>query len=163
MIRGRVVGQNETIVKLGKANLRVREAVRLSISRLTLELLRKVKADKLSGQVLNVRTGRLRRSITQRVETSPGQITGIVGTNVKYARVHEFGFTGPQSVKAHVRQIKSAFGRSLSGTRPVIVRAHSRNVHIPERSFLRSALADMEPRIRSQMRELIARELGGRL
>lgn len=163
MIRGRIAGQNETIVKLGRANLRVREAVRLSISRLTLELLRKVKADKLSGQVLNVRTGRLRRSITQRVETSPGRITGIVGTNVKYARVHEFGFTGQQSVKAHVRQIKSAFGRSLSGARPVIVRAHSRNVHIPERSFLRSALADMEPRIRSQMRELIARELGGRL
>ena len=45
----------------------INEAVRQSIVRSTLKLLVKVKREKLSGQVLNVRTGRLRRSITQKV------------------------------------------------------------------------------------------------
>lgn len=54
MIRGAIVGDRETIAKLGTAKERARDGVRKSVVRLTLELLRKVKAEKLSGQVLNV-------------------------------------------------------------------------------------------------------------
>ncbi len=36
-------------------------------------------------------TGRLRNSITHRLETETGQIIGIVGTNVEYASFQEFG------------------------------------------------------------------------
>lgn len=61
----------------------INEAVRQSIVRSTLKLLVKVKREKLSGQVLNVRTGRLRRSITQKVIDLSNGVTGIVGTNVE--------------------------------------------------------------------------------
>jgi HK97 gp10 family phage protein len=38
-----------------------------------------------------VDTGRLRASITNRIETEEGQLVGIVGTNVVYASYQEFG------------------------------------------------------------------------
>jgi hypothetical protein len=65
---------------------------------------------------------------------------------VSYARQHEYGFAGAVSVKAHLRMVKKAFGRSITPTQ-VHVRAHARNVVYPERSFLRSALKDMTPEI----------------
>lgn len=44
---------------------------------------------------LAVRTGRLRRSITQRVRVeSSGKFSAMVGTNVGYARKHELGLEG---------------------------------------------------------------------
>lgn len=161
MIRGMIVGQSETIAKLGKVKDQVRDGVRKSVVRLTLELLRKVKADKLSGQVLNVQTGRLRRSITQRVTEQGSTITGIVGTNVEYARAHELGFKGPVSVKAHLREIKKAWGKPLKAAKKIQVKPHTRQVELPARSFLRSALADMEPRIREEFRETLRREMVG--
>lgn len=163
MIRGMIVGDRETIAKLGKAKERARDAVRKSVVRLTLELLRKVKAEKLSGQVLNVQTGRLRRSITQRVTEQGSTITGIVGTNVEYARTHELGFKGPVSVKAHLREIKKAWGKPLKAAKKIQVKPHTRQVELPARSFLRSALADMEPKIRDELRETLRHEMKGLL
>ena len=47
--------------------------------------------DKLSGKVLKVRTGRLRSSVTSRIEGTGKNIIGKVGTNFLYAPVHEYG------------------------------------------------------------------------
>jgi phage gpG-like protein len=102
-------------------------------------LLSHVKADKLSDQVLRVSTGRLRRSITQEVQIESEKIIGIVGTNVEYARAHEYGYTGAVTVKSHIRRLKT--GKETN------VRSYSRNANIKERSFLRSALSDMESKI----------------
>lgn len=163
MIRGVIVGDREVIAKLGAAKDRAREAVKKSVVRLTLELLRKVKAEKLSGQLLNVQTGRLRRSITQRATEQGSTITGIVGTNVEYARAHELGFKGPVSVKAHLRQIKEAWGKPLKAAKKIQVKPHARQVELPARSFLRSALADMEQKIRDELRETLRHEMKGLL
>jgi phage gpG-like protein len=123
-----------------------------SIGRLTLTLLRNVKANKLSGQVLNVRTGRLRRSINQRMEgLNTEKVAGYVGTNVVYARPHEYGFKGNVPVKAHLRNIKTAFGKSISPV-TVQVQGYTRKVDTPEKSFLRSALAEMDDAIRAEIR-----------
>jgi len=47
---------------------------------------------KLSGEVLKVRTGRLRNSVTATAPVVMGDVVeGRVGTNVIYARIHELG------------------------------------------------------------------------
>lgn len=47
---------------------------------------------KLSGEALKVRTNRLRGSITRGpVQGREGTLQVVVGTNVIYARIHEFG------------------------------------------------------------------------
>ncbi len=136
MIRGYIFGDGETVAKMGRLNKAGKDAVRMSVQRLTLRLLAKVKADKLSGQVLNVRTGRLRRSINQRVEVNGQGAYGKVGTPVKYGRIHEFGGTVS-------RPSSRGPGRAT----------------YPERSFLRSALREMEPSIRAALREALVRSM----
>lgn len=143
-VRGEIKGDREVVADLRRFDAAARGEIQKGIGRIALKLLTRVKAQKLTGQALNVRTGRLRRSITQRIEASADEISGIVGTNVDYAPVHEYGFKGTVSVKQHLRLVKEAFGRPLKSPVWSTVRAHSANVNMPERSFLRSALADLK-------------------
>lgn len=142
MISGSVTGDAEVVTYLDRVASRLGPETRIGITRLTLHLQRKVKRDKLSGQVLNVRTGRLRRSVGQDVHDEGDKIVGTVSTPVEYAPPNEYGFTGTQSVRTHLRTITQAFGRPIPATE-VEVSAHSRAVNLPERSFLRSSLREM--------------------
>ncbi|KCX98868.1 HK97 gp10 family phage protein [Acinetobacter pittii] len=145
----------------GDANLsatvdRIDAEVRQSIARSTLKLLIKVKREKLNGQVLNKRTGRLGRSITQKLIELSNGVAGIVGTNVEYAPPHEYGFKGDVTVKAHLRMIKMAFGKSIN-PKQVNIKAHTRKVNLPENSFLRSALEEMRKEIKQDLEVSIRR------
>lgn len=123
------------------------------------KLTNNIKNDKLSGQVLNKRTGNLKRSISNKfVPTSTGYST-IVYTDVKYAAKHEYGFRGTEFVKEHLREVSQAFGKSIQA-RSVRVRAFTRKVNFPERSFMRSALNDFEPTLFRQLNTYIVRGLG---
>lgn len=134
---------------------KVQAAIVQSVGRSALRLQREVMENRLSGQVLNVRTGNLRRSIHQRVTNTGSAVIGEVNTNVRYGKAHEYGFVGTVNVKASLRQVRQAFGRPLKSPRYVQVRAHPRNVRLPERSFLRSALRDMKPMIETDLQKSI--------
>jgi len=148
VITGYVVGDTEVIARLQALPARVQSSLVSKVTALALRLVNRVKSDKLSGQVLKRRTGTLSRSINDRVAETPNEVTGSVGTNVAYAAFHEYGYDGTEQVKQHLREIKQAFGREIS-PRSVTVSAHSRKVNYPARSFLRSALRDMDGEIRS--------------
>jgi phage gpG-like protein len=154
-ISGRIAGANTVLNQFASVTPEARKRVRDTVSRLALQLLRHVKADKLSGQVLRNVTGTLRRSINQKVRDEQGAIIGSVGTNLSYARAHELGVDMHKAVqvRAHLRTITQAWGRPLATPRQVQVGPFSRNqhIHLPERSFLRSALDDMRPEIRQQL------------
>lgn len=137
----------------------VQSAVEKSIGRSVLKLQREVMQNRLSGQVLNVRTGNLRRSIHHQVTSSGGLVVGEVNTNVRYGIAHEYGFTGNVNVKASLRQVKQAFGKPLKSPRYVHVRAHTRDVKLPERSFLRSALRDLTPKFADDLQKSIRKVL----
>ncbi|WP_335995828.1 HK97 gp10 family phage protein [Acinetobacter pittii] len=142
--------------KLSATVDRIDAEVRQSIARSTLKLLIKVKREKLNGQVLNKRTGRLGRSITQKLIELSNGVAGIVGTNVEYAPPHEYGFKGDVTVKAHLRMIKMAFGKSIS-PKQVSIKTHTRKVDLPEKSFLRSALEEMRKEIKQDLEVSIQR------
>ena len=155
MLAARIVGAETVVSQMtalpGKAHNRVKD----QISRLTMELLTKVKSEKLSGQVLHNVTGNLRASINQRVQDLGQSIVGAVGTNLVYARAHEFGVDQFKevTVKAYLRTITSAFGKQLLTPVTFEVGSFSRNQHtkLPERSFLRSALDEMRPQVRQEL------------
>jgi phage gpG-like protein len=144
---------------------RVHNNVLRVVQRLAIEVQRSVKDDKLSGQVLHVRTGTLHRSINQQVTDSGSKVMAIIGTNVKYAGAHEYGFDGTVSVKEHVRRSKAQAAEARrtrkDGTTyltrngksggAITVGGHTRMMHMPERSFLRSTLKDFETRIRNDI------------
>lgn len=116
-----------------------------AVTRLSIELQGKVKEEKLTGQVLHVRTGTLRRSINRVVNDDPSGATAVVGTNVKYAHVHEFGFHGPVNVRSHTRTLKNGVVQN--------VRQYVRQMNMPERSFLRSSLSEMAAKIKQDIKQ----------
>lgn len=154
MIRFDIIGDRETIDRLSRVHSQVQRNVEATIGRLTLRLLARVKGDKLSGQVLKTRTGRLRRSINRRLEgAGTTSIAGYVGTNIEYARRHELGFHGTETVREHLRLIKQAWGKPLRSPKQVRVQAHSRQVDYPARSFLRTALREMGTEITANLKQ----------
>lgn len=147
MITGYVYGGEEVRAKFDQMPADARAALAKGIGRAVLEIQRHVVQDKLTGQVLKVQSGRLRRSITTRVTEQAETVTGIVGTNVEYAAAHEYGFQGTVSVREHL-------SHSKKGT-AFTVRAHSRNVNTPEKSFLRSALDDLRTQTRDEIDQAV--------
>jgi phage gpG-like protein len=113
---------------------------------------------KLSGSVLRVRTGTLRSSINTKIDESATSVTATIGTNVKYAAVHEFGFHGTVTVRAHLRHITQAWGRPIAPT-VQHVGAYSRRMNLPERSFLRSTMREMTPAFQSGIEDAAGEEL----
>ncbi len=155
MISSSIHGDGSLIEQLGKIEPNARAELRKAVDLMALKTLIRTK-EKLSDDVLHVRTGRLRRSITQNVTDTGGTIVGTVGTNVEYARVHELGFKGAVAVQAHLRTIKQAFGKQLKGGAVTIpVAAHARNVDIPARSFLQASLDECTPEFRERIIEAI--------
>ena len=175
MIIGEILGVTRTLSLLENIKGGYAPAMQRTVAQLAIMLRDHVSEDKLTGQVLHVRSGNLRRSITSRTTSNAGQFTGIVGTNCVYARIQEFGgvtkphdilprhakalmfqsagFVGPMQLLKNVngRYAKSAKGKitaaltegSLSFFRGV----HHPGSHMPERSFIRSALDDKRAEI----------------
>ena len=129
---------------------------------------------------LGVRSNRLRSSLRWNVTGLPGQaggepsridgntISGSMGSNVEYAGVHEYGFSGEVQVRSFRRGVsptqfvKAGLG-VLKGTRKLgkeafkaalgmeQVRAHRRRMNVPERAPLRTGLADHGGTITAQI------------
>ncbi len=98
-----VEGEQELRQKMDRLPARIRQRVgerALLTSALLLEA--HIKQNKLSGQALRVRSGRLRSSISHRLERAGEDLTAVVGTNVVYARIHEFGGTVTPKRAAHL-------------------------------------------------------------
>ncbi len=166
MIKATLIGQEHLIPFLREIYPRQREMLEKSVGRMALKLMRKIKEEKLTGQVLKNRTGTLRRSINYRVESNQISIYGIVGSNKSYAAAHEYGINRmvSQSVKAHLRTIKQAWGKPLKdGPREIMVRSFNRAMHmnLPERSFLRASLREMEREIATEMQSTLNKAVKG--
>jgi len=123
------------IVKLSTASRG--EAMTRSMDQSGLYLTGWIKKFRLTGprpRNLGVVTGRLRSSLSSsRAEKTSTGYTTRIGTNVKYAEVHEFGFRGVVRVRGFTRRRKGI---------SEFVSAHSRRMDVPARPFMRPALSD---------------------
>ena len=146
MISAGLVGDRAALDRLRALPGAVNAGLARAIAKLGIALQSNVQQNKLSGQVLNVRSGALKSSIDVAVEHSGAGIIATVFTNLDYAAAQEYGFSGTVNVRASLRLIKEAFGRPIAA-KAIGVGAHSRRMDLPARSFLRSALADMAPDI----------------
>jgi len=176
VINVRLKGAEATRIKYRGSAEAIQKGLRATMEYWAIEVQRHTKEDKLSGQVLRNGTGNLRSSINYRVQESGSSLVAAVGTNIVYAAIHEYGFDGDESVRAHIRRSKAQmqaamyhyrnkngevvtkykqtgkFGRS---TGEIQVHAFTRHMVMPERSYLRTALADLMPQIKSGMSESV--------
>lgn len=125
---------------------RVRRALLKKISALAVQLADRVRR-KLSGEVLNVRTGNLRASIFEDVQQTSTSVIGRVASSgdVKYAGIHEYGGTIPAHEVIPTKARALAF--VMGGKQVFFRRVTIPDVQMPERSFLRSSLLEMKSQI----------------
>jgi phage gpG-like protein len=132
-------------LKLGRIDQQTRTALRGEIVKLTQALATLVRA-KLSGGVLNKRTGRLYNSIQSMLIENTTSIYGRVSTQgVPYAAIHEFGgiIKHPGSSKFQAWQGPGGWVYTHM-TRP-------HDIPIPQRSYMQSSLNDMRDEIVERM------------
>lgn len=149
MIKTSITGEGQVLTGLVKLEGEVEARVRASVARQTLELLRHVKENKLTGQVLKVRTGTLRRSVAHSITVTGDAVTGAVSTPLVYAPIHEFGGT----IRARIVEARRAQALKFTvGGKTLFRRAVSiPAVKMPERSFLRTALAERQAAIEADL------------
>jgi len=149
-----LIGDKELIALLDAMPARVRSELVRTVPRLAAGLTGVIIAA-LSGRVLNVRTGALRSSIRAKLTNNKTEVSATIYTNSPYAAIHEYGGT------IHVPEIRPKTARALAfqiGGQTIFAaftRAH--DVHMPERSFMRSSLQAMTPLIRSELTAAVDR------
>jgi phage gpG-like protein len=159
MFDAQIIGDRELSFKFAELPADLHAAIAAKIAQNTAQLWDKVVKEKLSGQVLNMRSGNLARSIRSETADDGATITGRVYSDgsVPYARIHEFGGT----TKAHV--IVPSKARALhfiaGGKQVFASMVRHPGSKIPTRSYLRSALAEMIPDFVRGMREAVMEAL----
>lgn len=162
MIRAEIIGAEAVIANLGAIPDRVLGLVRAAVEAQAIDLTAYVKESKLSGQVLRTPTGTLRRSVSYALMIADKGLTAQVGTNLVYAAIHEYGFDGMESVRAHQRRVTQAFGHPLKFAVWANVGPFSRHMKMPERSFLRSSLRENRDKIIAAIQAAVTRGIKGR-
>jgi len=154
-----LVGDTQVIAEMDRMPPSVRVMLRQKIRSLALRLKTKIQRDKLSGQVLNVVTGALRRSIQDQIHEDATSVIGEVFSSgdVKYARIHELG----GKTRAHDIYPRKADALSfMMGGRRVFAKVvHHPGSVMPERSFMRSSLREMTQTIQREMKEAVIQGL----
>ena len=108
-----------------------------------------------------------RRSIHPEWDFKPGYSGATVGTNVEYAGIHEYG--GIIKAQERIQKMYYKIGRDGTvGSRFVkksksnFVQEKKRkahDIHMPERSFLRSTLREMNSEITDSLQLAVTKEL----
>ena len=154
------VDSQQVIASLDSLPSRVARSLLVRVNVLAIQLATRVR-QKLSGEVLQVRSGDLRASIFEQVSQTSTSVTGTVGSSgdVKYAAIHEYGGIIP----AHdiVPNKATALAFIWQGKQRFFRRVHIPDVQMPERSYLRSSLAEMTGDIKSGLQEAVQEALDG--
>lgn len=137
---------------------KIRARLNRAVTTLAEKLRTHVVKDKLLGQELNRRSGRLGQSIQEKVESTASSIIGTVYSagDVKYARIHEYGgvINHPGGTPYIVTRdygamfISKVAAEKHGGNWPV-TKPHT--IVMPKRSYMRSSLSDMKTEIIDRM------------
>jgi phage gpG-like protein len=140
-------GDKEVVARLDALTDRVTANLARAIGALLVAMTSDIR-NKLNGPVLNRRTGALQNSIRQDLKVSAQDVTGTIGAGkgIPYAAIHEFGgTTKPHDIRPKGKTAL-AFTDGYGGT--IFARVvHHPGSKMPERSYMRSTLADWSDRI----------------
>jgi len=165
MLQVSLTGADTLATRLETLPAAVQAAVRAKAADLAERLRAHVVDDKLSGQVLRSKTGALAASIGAEVTVDGDAVVARVFSSgdLKYARIQEYGGQTP----AHdIIPNKAKVLAFITGGETVFARiVHHPGSTIPERSYLRSSLADMAGVIAGELKAAVlgalAAQVGG--
>lgn len=141
---------------------RILAAVEKAITLAMADLQAYIQRDKLQGQVLKSHKNGagLAGSLNIRIERDGDiSIAGYVGTAIIYARIHEYGFNGMETVRSFTRMQTMAWGKPMKSPREVVVQEHQRFMFMPARPYMRPSLQEKKQAIVDRVREAISEAL----
>ena len=143
MLSIQVSGDTELIARLQKMPTAVHNALVRKVTMLAYELQKKIRTEKLDGQVLNKRTGALQSSIFVEVTETSHSVQGKVaaGKEIPYAAIHEYG----GQTKPHIIVAKNAEALHfyMGGKEMFLKSVNHPGSKMPVRSYMRSSLSEM--------------------
>jgi hypothetical protein len=158
MIGLEITGTEAVLVKLGAITGKVRVAAKSSLDMWAAELAGYIRSDKLSGDPLNRRSGRLSNSAHPILADDIGSTISAGaggGAGVPYAKAHEYGIQRNVVVSAYHRMQTMAWGKPMANPREVLVNQHSSYLNLSERSYMRSALREQAPEGIAELRAAV--------
>lgn len=155
MITVRLVGDTALIARLDRMSIAVQAALLRKVNELNLRLVNYIQTQKLSGQVLNRKTGRLMRSIHSKVEQMAKAVYGIVyqSSDVPYGRIHELG--GRTAPHVILPKKASVLAFNWKGENVFFRRVNHPGSVFPERSYMRSSLREMSEEISLGLKQAV--------
>jgi phage gpG-like protein len=143
-----LIGDKQVVQRFSEMPMKVHQSLLAEITTLALNLQAHVVRDKLQGQVLNHVSGKLQSSINHDVDDNGSSIIGRVYSNnsVSYAGIHEFGGT-----------FRTRLGTGKGPPKP----GGKAMGEMPERSFMRSSLADYRQQIIDRMTSSVKKAVAG--
>jgi phage gpG-like protein len=146
MIDVSVIGLDETAARFAALPQALGARLAQEVERLGGVLRDRVER-KLSGEVLRQKSGRLAASIAVTVEPTAGGASATVSSDSPYAAIQEYG--GAIPARTILPQSARALAFPWRGQQRFFKRVTVPAVTLPERSFMRSALAETAPEIRA--------------
>jgi phage gpG-like protein len=138
---------------------RLRDALSSKANILAAALQAKIQ-DKLSGTVLNSKTGALARSIVATIDDSSADLSVTIASagDIKYAAIQEYGGTIPPHEILPDKAKALAF--TIGGKQAFAARVNLQAITLPERSYMRASLAEMADEIRTDLNAAAVEMLG---
>jgi HK97 gp10 family phage protein len=154
VIEARLAGDDRLLARLKALPDAARAGIGRAMLQLAQQLQDKIRSDKLSGQVLEAHSGTLRAGIAYDFTDDGTAFTVTVGSALRYARFQEFGTSASYEILPRTARVLAFPWKGEA-------RFFKKIMHppLPERSFLRSALAELGPGIEAGLREAIDRDL----
>lgn len=137
---------------------------------LTIGAIQRNKLSKRGPDTLGVVTGRLRKSINRSAARIEGEaVESTIGSNVAYAGVHEFGFSGEVNVSSFYRKNPRADvtatgprgGKKLIAAGVSLVRSHRRMMNMPARAYIRTTIEERAPAYSKEIEKRVNAAAGG--
>jgi len=149
-----IAGDKEVINRMRARRDKLLPAVEKEMRKQAIDLVAYIQRRKLQSQPLHHRSGRLQGSIKQQVTRTSDLIKAKVYTNVEYARIHEYGGHTPPHVIEPKKAKALAF--TVGGKQIFAKRVNHPGSKMPERSFMRSSLAENEQKIKDGLTKAVS-------
>ncbi len=157
MINVTMQGDKEFLARLKSMPRKLNDSLFRAITGVCISLEAFIKDTQLSGGVLNVQTGDLRRSINHEVQNNGNQIIGEVFSagNIPYAKIQEYGGTinhpGGTAYYIDSQTQMAVFISNAESLGLGLPRTKAHKINIPEHSYMRSGLAEKTPEIQERI------------
>jgi phage gpG-like protein len=146
MMHFTVVGKEEVIARLEGRRKKLMPYLARVVEKEASDLESYIKNNKLQSSPLHHRSGKLQRSVHHQTTANTSFVIGRVYAGAEYAAIHEYG----GQTKPHIIKPKKAKVLAFSkGGNTIFAKSVKHpGSKIPERSFMRSSLAENREKIR---------------